>query len=93
MEPKGLLVEMEAAGTPAPGSVSWRCLGELGMPGDLLHSPLRALVHLPLHREDRASSDLPSITQLVHKQSQVTVWDWWRGPNLVGTTRPAGTVI
>ena len=68
MEPKGLLVvEMEAAGMPAPDSMSWRCLGELGMPGDLLHSLLRALVHLPLHREDRASSDLPSITQLVPK--------------------------
>ena len=68
MEPKGLLVvEMEAAGMPAPDSMSWSCLGELGMPGDLLHSLLRALVHLPLHREDRASSDLPSITQLVPK--------------------------
>ena len=68
MEPKGLLVvEMEAAGMPAPDGMSWSCLGELGMPGDLLHSLPRALVHLPLHREDRASSDLPSITQLVPK--------------------------
>ena len=75
MEPKGLLVvEMEAAGTPAPDSVSWSCLAELRMPGDLLHGPLRALFHLPLHREDRASNDLPSVTQLVPKQSQVSVW-------------------
>ena len=75
MEPKGLLVvEMEAARMLAPDSVSWSCLGELRMPHDLLHGPLRALVHLPLHREGRASSDLPSITQLVLMQSQVTVW-------------------